>query len=801
MPKTVRLSPILASLPMLGGASALMAEQVVIPPEARLSLPIAPLPFAGRIGPTPETSVPDWPRRVQAPVNAPNVLLIMTDDVGFAASSAFGGPIPTPNLDMLAQRGLRYNNFHTTAICSATRAALLTGRNAHRVGEGLLSDLPSGYPGYSSAMPLSAASVAQVLRLNGYNTAMFGKHHNLPNWEASDAGPFDHWPTGMGFDHFFGFVGGDTDQYAPHLYRDNSRVSDAEANGDLLDKRLADEAIGWIHNQKAAAPDKPFFAYIAPGSLHAPHQAPDAWIARFKGQFDGGWDKLRQDSFRRQRAMGIVPPDAVLTPRPAEIPAWDSLDADARFVEARSMEVAAATLAYQDAQIGRVIDELKRMGQFDNTLVIFIEGDNGASGEAGPRGTANEIGHIANGVTDDTESLMRVVDKLGGPETYSNYPVGWAWAINCPFRWVKQIASHLGGIRNGLVMTWPEGIRAQGELRSQFGHVNDIVPTILEAAGLPAPHSVRGVAQMPMDGTSLAYSFNDPRAPEQHKSQYFEIAGNIGFYQDGWFLSNTPTRLPWEKRANGETPRWELYNLRQDYSQAHDLAAKNPAKLAEMQALWEKAAADNSVFPIDTRFADVRQRAGMAPLAAQLARTKFTYWGADTSVSLMAAPSLAGRSFTLTADIVVPPNGGSGVLTAYGSRLGGWSFYLDKDGVPVALEAFSHKPEDKFAIRAPRPLAAGPAQVRFEFISDTGLFAGGMMHIAVNGQRVAEGRIPRTIQIPAGLGETFDIGRDTGVPVTDYGRPHGRFDGIVRRVDVELGPRGPAPAPAPKPGG
>jgi arylsulfatase len=770
-------------------ATPILAQQGAqrLPASAREVLPIAPAPFAGKIAPEAANATPAWSPAVEAPASAPNVLLIMTDDVGFGASSTFGGPVPTPNLDRLAQRGLRYNNFNTTAICSPSRAALLTGRNPHQVGTGSLVDLAMGFPGYNGIIPPSAATIAQILRLNGYNTAQFGKHHNVPYQDRSAAGPFDLWPTGLGFEYFFGFVGGDAHQYMPHLYRGTTQIDDSEAKGKLLDVRLADEAIGWIHNQKAAAPDKPFFAYIAPGSLHAPHQAPQDWIARFSGKFDTGWDALRTESYKRQQMMGVIPADAALTGRPAEIPSWASLDPATRKVEARSMEVAAAMLAYQDAQIGRVIDELDRMGILDNTLVVFIEGDNGASAESGTEGTANEIGQLTNKTEDGTASLTRQIDQLGSAETYSNYSAGWAWALDCPFRWTKQIASHLGGIRNGLVISWPDRIKQTGAVRSQFAHINDVTPTILDAAGIPAPKMVLGTPQQPMDGVSLAYSFDDAKAPERHRDQYFEIDGAIGYYHEGWFLSTAVNRLPWQNMPRFPTTTWELYDLKSDFSQAHDLAASNPAKLAEMKALWDATAKRNNVYPIDERFGAARTMSGLAPLRKQLSRTNFTYWGADTSVDPWAAPSFAARSFTIDADIDVPKGGGSGVIVANGSAFGGWSFYLDK-GRPVAFEAFSHKPEDKFRVEAKTVLKPGSVKLSYSFTSDGGMMAGGTMRISVDGKPVAEGRIDKTLLMTAGLGETFDIGRDTAVPVTQYDRGDGVFDGMIRRVDVHLAP-------------
>lgn len=747
--------------------------------------------FAGHIGRVAAQSTPAWPKPVAAPAGAPNVLLILTDDVGFGAAGTFGGPIPTPNLDRLAKSGLIYNEFHTTAICSPTRASLLTGRNHHAVATGTIVDAATGYPGYWSIIPRSAATIARILRDNGYSTAMFGKHHNLPNWQASAAGPFDLWPTGLGFDYFFGFVGGDNNQWYPKLYRGTSAVDDkTRDSGSTLDRELADDAIRWIHNQKANAPDKPFFAYYAPGSTHAPQQAPADWIAKFAGKFDQGWDKVREESFARQKALGVIPPTADLTPRPQALPAWDSLSPAEKRAYARFMEVYAGMLAYQDAQIGRILDELRRMGQLDHTLVLFIEGDNGASGEGTLKGTTNEIGMLANKVDTDPDRLVGMLDQMGGPHTYELYPAGWAWAMDTPFQWMKQIASHLGGMRNGLVISWPDRIKAKGELRTQFGHVNDILPTILEATGVAAPSSVDGVPQQRIDGTSLVYTFDNPDAPERHRTQYFEQLGNRAIYQDGWMASTTPRRMPWSQVTPPGDPdtsyNWELYDLRHDYSQAHDLAAAQPAKLKALQDLWWKEAERNNVLPLDDSFGLARSMQDR--LAHMSRRTDFTYWGKDISVGEQVGPSFAGRSFSVTATVRIPSAGLTGVLAAAGSWFGGWSFYL-KDGRPVAYESFSQRPEDQFRIAADVQLAPGPATIRYDFDYDGGgIGRGGLMRISVDGKEVARGRIEKTITVPAGLGETFDIGLDSGAPVSEEYGSEGRFAGDIDSLAVHLGP-------------
>ncbi len=751
-------------------------------------LPRPPAPFAGKIGPSIEQSTQDWPHAVKAPKDAPNVVLILTDDVGFAATSAFGGPVPTPNLERLAAAGLKYTDFHTTALCSPTRAALLTGRNHHQVGFGSLEDTALGFPAYDAVIPRSAATIGEVLKDNGYNTAFFGKNHNTPAWSAGASGPFDLWPTGWGFEYFYGFQGGDTDQWAPRLFHNTDRAPDLPA-GEILDHALADAIIHYLHNQQAADPTKPFFVYYAPGSGHAPHQAPADWIARFKGQFDGGWDALREQSLARQKKLGVVPADTALTPRPDALPAWDSLTPEQKKVDARYMEVFAGMLAYQDAQIGRVLDEIQRMGKADNTLVIFIAGDNGASGEGTPEGTTDEIGMLANGAHDTTDYLLKHLDMMGGPKTYELYPAGWAWALNTPFQWMKQVASHLGGIRNGMVVSWPARIAAHGQIRAQFSSVIDIVPTILEAAGLPAPHMVNGVEQQPVQGTSLGYSFADAAAPERHTTQYFEMIGNRGIYHDGWLANTKVRRFPWvqmKPEGPAETSyQWELYDLKHDFSQSHDLAAAQPAKLKEMQDIWLQEAKANQVLPLDDDFGVRRSFAHTAAYAT--GRTDFTYWGKDISIAQGTAPSLALRSFTVEAKIKVTDARQTGVLVADGSGFGGWAFYL-KDGVPVAYEAISQNPADRYRVAAGAPLPKGAATVTFRFERDPQPATGGTMHILVDGKEVGQGHVDRTINITAGLGETFDIGSDTGATVSDEYQGAGAFAGDIESVTVHLGP-------------
>src|SRR6266581_4681083 len=528
----------------LGAAFALpaMAQEVLPHPEQ---------PFKGKIGRTAAESTPDFPKGIAAPKGAPNVLLIMTDDVGWGSSSTFGGPIPTPTYDRLAQSGLRYNTFHTTALCSPTRAALISGRNHHTASTGVITEMATGYPGYNSLMSKSCGTIGEILRGNGYNTAWFGKNHNVPDWQSSQAGPFDLWPTSLGFEHFYGFIGGDTDQWHPALFDGTNPIETPNDGKYHLDADLGDHAVAWIRQQHSLAPDKPFFAYYSPGLCHAPHHAPKEWIAKFKGKFDQGWDKVREETLARQIEQGLVPVGTKLTARPKEIPAWDSLSADQKKLYAHMMEVYAACLAYCDANIGRVIQAVEDTGELDNTLIIYIQGDNGASGEGTLQGLANEVGVAANGVEETVPYLLSILDDLGGPLTYNHYPVGWAHAMDTPFQWTKQVASHFGGTRNGLVISWPARIKQTGEVRSQFSSVIDIVPTILEAAGVKEPTMINGVKQTPIEGKSMVYTFDNAKAPTRHTTQYFELISNRGVYDNGWMANTSPLRLPWAKVAPG----------------------------------------------------------------------------------------------------------------------------------------------------------------------------------------------------------------------------------------------------------
>lgn len=763
----------------LSMAAMAVSANAATPPGGP-ALPPAPEPFSGTIGKTYLDSTPAFPKARTAPRNAPNILLIMTDDVGFGAASTFGGPIPTPNLDRLAARGLIYNRFHTTAMCSPTRAALLTGRNHHAVDNGVVANLTTGFPGYDNLLPKSAATVAEILRQNGYNTAMFGKHHNAPEAHVSAQGPFDLWPTGLGFEYFYGFMAAETNQFTPALYRGITPIPTLREG--VLDTALAEDAIGWVHNQKAVDPDKPFFMYLATGSAHAPLQAPADWIARFRGRFDAGWDKVRADTVARQIRKGLLPEGSRVTPRPDGLAAWSDLTPDQRRITARMMEVYAAMLAYQDDQIGRLLDELDRMGESGNTLVMFIEGDNGAAAEGGPLGSMNPMSNFANGTKETEEHLLARLDAFGGPDTVGNYANGWAWAMSAPNPFVKQYASHLGGVRNGLVVAWPDRIKATG-IRRQFGHVTDIMPTLLEAAGIEAPSSVNGVAQQPIDGISLAYSFDDAAAAERHRVQYFEMMGNRAVYSDGWWAGTTPVRTPWGVgTAKGGDPakyEWELYDLRSDPAQARDLASANPTKLAEMQRLFDAEARSNNVYPLDDRLDMARFTAAAAQHPP---RDHYTYWGAGVSIPSVRAAPLLGRSFTLSAEVDLGDDRAAGTLLALGSRFGGWSFHM-VDGRPIALMAASQLPGDQFSVEAAKPLPAGRQRIEYEFRYAGGFNAGGEMLIRANGKEIARGPITRTISKLPEMTDTLDVGFDADTPVVEGpgGTP---FTGRIMRVDV-----------------
>lgn len=773
-----------------GSVLALASPAAAQTESERLTLPMARGPHSSEVDKDLAKSRQDLPDPVRAPAGAPNVLLILTDDVGFGAASTFGGPVPTPNLDRLAARGLVYNRFHTTAMCSPTRAALLTGRNHHVAGTGALTDFASGFAGYAGAIPRTTATIAEILRDNGYSTAMFGKHHNASRGQMSMASPRTSWPLGLGFENFFGFLGADTDQWRPNLTRDNTLLPN-QPLGDILDKRLADEAIHWIHEQQASAPDKPFFVYYAPGSAHTPLQAPADWIAKFRGKFDEGYDVLRQETLSRQVAKGIVPEGTNLAQWPEGIPHWQALSADERKVEARMMEVFAGMLAYQDNQFGRILDELDRMGVAENTLIVFIEGDNGSDAAGGAEGKLTESGEITNKKTTAAQKLA-LLDDFGGPDLDIAYSAGWAFALDTPFPYFKQIGSHLGGTRNGMVMAWPARIKQRG-LRDQFSHVIDIAPTILEAAGIPQPTSVAGVGQVPMQGIPLEYTFADSQAPGRHTTQYFEMLGNRAIYHDGWMAATNPRKMPWNmvmsKDANVNLTLqydWGLYDLTHDFSQSRDIAKAHPEKLAEMRALFDKEARANQVYPLDDRTSLDRPAALIAKSVHP--RNHYAFFGKDLRLDMDSWPALANRGFIIDAKVEVQPGKDTGALVSWGSLLGGWNFAL-RNGRPTVLHALSAVAGDLTRIAAPASIPTGrPVEVRFAFDYDgAGYGKGGEMTIFVDGAVIARGRIEQTITMAANSDEDFDIGRDTSIPVNRNARDGDEFAGKIERIDIEVG--------------
>jgi len=722
---------------------------------------------------------------VKAPDGAPNVLIVLIDDMGFGMSSAFGGPIHMPTVERLANQGLRYTQFHTTALGSPTRTALLSGRNHHTNNMGSIAETATAFPGNTGQRPDSVAPLAEMLRLNGYSTSFFGKNHETAAWEVSPSGPTNRWPNRSGFDEFYGFMGGETNQWAPLLYHGMNRVELPKDPNYHFMTDMTDKAVGWVQYQKSLTPDRPFFMYFAPGATHAPHHVPKEWIAKYKGKFDQGWDAMREQVLARQIALGVVPPGTKLAAKPKEIKDWTALSADEKKLFARQMEIYAAYGEYADVEIGRLVDAIKDLGQLDNTLVLYIVGDNGTSAEGGMNGLFNEMTYF-NGVAETVPDILKRYDELGGPMSYPHMAAGWAVAGDTPFMWTKQVASNFGGTRNGMVAYWPKRIKAKGEVRSQFHHVIDVAPTVLEAAGLPEPKSVNGTPQTPIEGVSMMYTFDDAKAASRHKVQYFEMFGNRAIYADGWF-AGTIHRSPWdgEPRHVLLEDTWELYDTRSDFSLASDLAAQNPAKLKELQDLFMKEAVKYHVLPIDDR--------GIERLNAKLAgrpdlmgdRTLLTLYAGMTGMSENAFINVKNRSLTITADVEIPAGGASGVILAQGGRFGGWSLYM-KGGKPVY--AYNLLGLQRFTVAAAQTIPAGKATVRFEFAYDGGgLAKGGLGTIYVNDKKVAEGRIEHTQPMMFSLDDAADVGIDEGTPVTvDYTPQTSAFTGKILKIVVDV---------------
>jgi arylsulfatase A-like enzyme len=724
--------------------------------------------------------------QVQAPDGAPNVLVVLIDDMGFGQSSAFGGPAHMPTAERLADNGLRYNQFHTTALSSPSRMALLTGRNHHTGNTSSIMETATAFPGATGQRPDSVAPLAMTLRYNGYSTAHFGKNHETAAWETSPSGPTDRWPTRSGFDKFYGFMGGETNQWAPAIYDGMTKIEVPHDPKYHFMTDMTNQAIKWVRSEKSLTPDKPFFMYFAPGATHAPHQVPKEWIAKYKGKFDKGWDKLREETLARQINLGVVPPGTQLAPKPDAIKDWDKLSADEKKLFTRQMEVFAAFAEYTDNEVGRLVDTLKDLGQLDNTLILYVLGDNGASAEGGANGLFNEMTYF-NGVQESVQDVMKHYDELGGPNSYGHYAAGWAVAGDTPFTWTKQVASSYGGTRNGMAVHWPKGIKARGEVRTQWHHVIDIAPTILEAAGLPEPTEVNGIAQTPIEGVSMLYSLNEAKAPDRHKTQYFEIFGNRAIYSDGW-LAGTVHKAPWEAkpRATFETDTWELYDTRGDFSLRNDLAKANPDKLKEMQALFLAEAVKYPVLPLDDRIFErlIPEAVGRPDLMQ--GRTALTVYDGMTGMSENVFLNIKNSSHSVTAEVDVPKGGANGVVIAQAGRFGGWSLYL-KGGKPTYTYNFLGL--QRFTITASKPLPAGKSTLRYEFAYDGGgPGKGGTGTLFVNGQKVGQGRIERTQPGFFSADEGVDVGEDGETPVVEnYGiaAPY-KFTGQIGKVTVAL---------------
>ena len=728
---------------------------------------------------------------IKAPVSAPNVLIVLVDDMGFGMPSAFGGPVRMPTADRLAKQGLRYNQFHTTALCSPTRTALLSGRNHHMNHMGSITETATGFPGNTGQRPNSVAPLAEILRLNGYSTAFFGKNHETAPWEVSVSGPTDRWPTRSGFDKFYGFFGGETDQWNPTLYDGMARIPTPRHPGYNFMTDMTDQAISWMKFQKSLTPDKPFFMYFAPGATHAPHHVPKDWIAKNKGRFDQGWDKLREETLARQIELGVVPKGTKLANKPADIKDWDTLGADEKKLFARQMEVYSAFGEYADNEIGRLFDAVGATGQLDNTLIFYIIGDNGTSAEGGMSGMFSEMTYF-NNVQETVQEMLKHYDEWGGPTTYPHMAAGWAVAGDTPFMWTKQMPSNYGGTRNGMIVSWPKGIKATNEIRAQWHHVIDVAPTVLEAASLPEPKSVNGTVQSPIEGVSMLYSFDKPDAKSTHTTQYFEIFGNRAIYHDGWF-AGTVHRAPWEKvpRQKLTEDKWELYDTTKDFSLANDLAAAHPAKLKELQDIFMKDASKYRVLPIDDRLLErlVASTAGRPDLMGD--RTSLTLSEGMGGMSENVFLNLKNRSCSITADVEIPAGGANGVVIAQAGRFGGWSLYL-KDGKPTYCYNFLGLQEYKVA--APTALAAGKATIRMNFDYDGGgAGQGGLATILVNGEKVASGRIERTQMAIFSADETAGVGMDDATPVTtDYKERDNSFTGKIIKVTIDVKPVGAA---------
>ncbi len=767
-------------------------------------LPAPAPPFGGKIGLDAKDSKPFWPANIVPPEGAPNVLLIMTDDQGYGIYDTFGGVIPTPTMDRIAKMGLRYTQMHSTALCSPSRAALITGRNHHSVGFGVISEQATGYPGYDSIIGPDNATIGNILRENGYATSWFGKNHNTPDYQYSVAGPFDQWPSGMGFDYFYGFMGGETDQWTPWLFRGHTQIHPwrEDPNFNLI-TGMADDAIQYLNQLNATAPDKPFFCYYVPGATHAPHQPTQEWIDKFKGKFDMGWNELREQIFANQKKLGVIPPGTQLTPWPdgqpefngAKLSKWDTLTAQEKKLFARQAEVFAAYVAYTDYEIGRVIQAVEDMGKLDNTLIIYISGDNGSSAEGSTIGTPFDMAAI-QGIDVPVEEQMKFYDVWGSPETTPHMSVAWSWAFDTPFKWTKQVASHFGGTRQGMTMAWPKRIKDVGGIRTQFHHFIDVVPTILEATGIPAPDMVDGIKQKPIEGVSMVYTWDkeNAKAPSHRTTQYFEMFGNRALYHEGWVATTTPPAPPWlmglAKFPNVVSGyNWELYNIDDDFSQMNDLAKKNPDKLRELQDLFWVEASKYNVLPLDN---SILPRILSPKPSYTAGLSEFTYTTEMNGIPNSAAPNILARSFTITADITVPNGGGEGMIVTCGGRFGGYGMYL-LEGKPVFsynLLGLHH-----FRWEGASALSRGKHTIEFDFTYDgPGMGKGGTGVFKVDGKTVDTVKMPGSIPAILTIDESLDVGMDTRTPLNDDYKLPFKFTGQLGKVHFKLGPSQMAPA-------
>ena len=809
----------IATLGFMGPASAQQVTGELGSASATTTISGKQLPppdpkFGGVIKDKASDSKPWWAPRVVPPKGAPNVLLIMTDDSGFGAPSTFGGVVPTPALDRIAKSGLRYTNFHSTSLCSPTRAALITGRNHHSVGFGVVGEIATGFPGYDSVIPIEKGTIGTILKNNGYATSWFGKNHNTPFYQATQAGPFDQWPNGMGFEYFYGFVGGDASQWQPNLYRNTTAIYPFEGNpGWNLTTAMADEAIQYMKGLKEVAPEKPFFVYYVPGGTHAPHHPTPEWIKKISDMhlFDGGWNKVRETIFANQKRLGIMPANAQLTPWPegqaeyggAMLPQWDSLSWEEKKLFIKQAEVFGAYLAYTDHEIGRVIQAVEDMGQLDNTLIIYISGDNGASPEGMLNGTPNEFTTF-NGVAVPVKDQFLWYEFWGSDKTFPHFAAPWAWAMDTPFKWTKQVASHFGGTAQGVAMSWPGHINDVGGIRRQFHHIIDIVPTILEATGIPAPETINGIKQLPIEGTSMAYTWNkaNANAPTRHSTQYFEMLGNRAIYHDGWVAATTPATIPWELNTKPAPDvisgyKWELYNVKEDPTQSNDLAAKMPDKLKQMQGIFYVEAAKYNVLPLDNSSL-TRWNTPRPSLTA--GRTVFTYKGGLTGVPNSGAPNILGKSYTITAEVTIPEGGAEGMIVTDGGRFGGYGLFLSKGelGIGRGKPVFLYNLLDLKRTTWEGPeLGAGKHTIVFDFKSDgPELGKGGTGVLYVDGKEVARNALEHTIPITFPEDETFDVGQDTrtGVAMIEYryDSPF-KFTGTIDKLTFKLDPFKPAP--------